>query len=124
MIFRTSRRLIICLLVEHLFDDFVGKLLQLLRDVEAKCLGSPEIYDELIFCRCLHGKISRLFPLENAISINCGKPKLIPLLTSVRQEAAHLGEEAPRIDSRKVVASCQRNDRGPMNVQKSIWDHN
>jgi len=38
---------------------------------EAKRIGGFEVDDQLIFSRCLHRKISRLFALEDAIDVGC-----------------------------------------------------
>ena len=50
--------------------------------------------------RCLDGKLARLRASQDAIDIGGRKPKLIPLLISVAQEAAKLGKKAEWIDSR------------------------
>jgi hypothetical protein len=71
--------------------------LELLRDVETQRFSGLNIYDELVFRRRLHGKIRWLFPFENAVGVNRSKSKFVALLNPVGQEAAYLGEEAPRI---------------------------
>src|ERR1700686_4319972 len=83
---------------------------------EAERLGSLEVDHQLILDWGLDRKLARHLPLEDAIDIARGKPKYIALLTSIGQQAALFGEETPRINGRKVVASSQQDDLSAMNV--------
>ena len=78
----------------QLFDYFIGKLLELVRHVEAQRLGGRQINDEFVFCWGLYRQIDRLLTLKNAIGICRSRFKLVHALTSVGKRAALFREEA------------------------------
>src|SRR5216684_388650 len=107
----------------HSLDHLVGALLEKQRYVEAKRFGGLEIDHQFVFGWRLHRKVGRLLAPEDAIDIGRRNPKLIALDTSVRHQAAEFSEEAPRIDSRQIVASSQRDNLCAMDIQETIRHH-
>src|SRR3954463_8011033 len=87
------------------------------RHFESKRFGGPEVNNQLEFDGCLNGKLARLLALEDTINIGRGQPKLVTLVAAVGKQPTGLGEEAPWVNRRKMVAFYQRNDFSP-NFQK------
>src|SRR5262249_11299177 len=68
-----------------LFDYLVGALLEMHRHDKADRLGGFQIDHELEFDRSLHGKLTWLLALKNAIDIRRRTPKIIDRVASVRK---------------------------------------
>ena len=83
-----------------LFDHVVGPLLKMKWYLETKRLGGFKVDHEFESGWSLHGKLARFPAAQHTIRICCCKPKLIPLLVSVAQQAAELSEKPEWIDGR------------------------
>ena len=66
-----------CSKVFRLFDHLVGARKHSSGNFEAKCFGSLEVDDELVFRRCLNRKGGRLLAFEQTIDIRGCLPVLV-----------------------------------------------
>src|SRR5215510_9292653 len=77
-----------CTAASPLFDHFIGHGKQSGRHVEADCLGSLDVDDELKLGCLLNRNVRRLLTLEDAIDICRGSPVGFGRINTVGHEAA------------------------------------
>src|SRR5262249_52478661 len=90
------------------------------RHVDVEHLRRLKVDCQYELDRPLHGKLARLCPLEDAISIDGCTPEIIDLLASVGQEAASGGKRTEGINRRNTKASGQQHDLLAMAVGECI----
>src|SRR5215831_13722632 len=73
-------------LSDSLFDHLVGTAEQWQRHCDAERLGGLEVDHHLVLGGSLHGQISRLVAIQNAIDVGCGAPELVEKIWPVRTQ--------------------------------------
>src|SRR5215813_11467154 len=96
--------------IRQLFDHRIGALLEMDRHIKAKRLSGFQIDHQFEFDRSLHGKLTWLLALKNAINIRRRAPEIIGQIISVGQQAAEFSEGTIWIDGRETVVGRQRCD--------------
>src|SRR5262249_211287 len=85
------------------FNHLVGDGNQFVWNLEAERFGRFEVDHHLVFGGSLHGQISRLVAIQNAINVDCGAPELVEKIWPVRTQPTGGNEEPRRIDRRQPV---------------------
>src|SRR5262245_5599093 len=85
------------------FDHLVGGGEHSGRDFEPKLFSGLEVDHGLVFGRRLHGQVSRLLALEDAINVPSRTPMLINRISTIRDQATGADEVALVVDRGKVV---------------------
>jgi hypothetical protein len=83
---------------EDLFDHIVGTGKQRWRYRESQRFCGLQIDDEFIFGGCLDRKVSRPFPLENAVDITSSKPRCCKYVGSVRYQSTMIYPSARTVN--------------------------
>ena len=93
-------RLVPIATVSRFFDYFVGAGEQRWRHGNPQYLGGLKIDRQVILGRRLHGQITRLLTLQNAINVSRGARELIGQIWSIGHQAAGSNEGAFEVDGR------------------------
>ena len=107
--------------VGALFDHFVGSSHERSGQLQAKGLCRLHVDQQLIFGRCLHRQVRRLFPHEDAIDIGGGTPELINDIRPVRDQTTMRVEGPKAIDRGQAVPGRKRDEQVAVNVGVCIW---
>ena len=89
-------------------DHLVGAREQCRWHLQAQRLGSLEIDHQLILGRCLHRKIGRLLPLEDAVHVASSAALLIEVIGTIRNETADVGVNAVGVDCGQAMLGPAR----------------
>src|SRR5204863_10223916 len=92
-------------------DHLVGARQQCDRNLDAERLRGLEVDDKLELVGLLHRKIGWLFALEDTVDVASSMPVEIDIIDTVRRQSAIARVIAQRIDSRKAVLRCEREDQ-------------
>src|SRR6478752_4389702 len=84
----------------HSFDQLVGALLELKRNIESERLGGLEIDHQLVLGRRLHWKVGRLLALEDAIDVCRGALELVNPIGTVADQPSGRNKAAAVVHSR------------------------
>src|SRR5262249_23030664 len=103
----------------ELIDHFVGRHQDRVWHGQTKCLGSLEIDDQFLLGGRLHRQVGYFSAFENAINVARGLPIRFNRIRSVGNKATLYGENAKRINRRKPVPSCLRDNGCSMNERRS-----
>jgi hypothetical protein len=76
----------------HLLDHLVSGHLQRQRQLQAKCLGSLEVDDELEFRRLLYWKVGRSLAFEDAVYVRSSTFELVDAVNTIRDQPAVLSK--------------------------------
>src|SRR5205085_11285912 len=85
-----------------LFDHLVGAAEQCHWHIEAECLRSLEIDEQLILCRRLHRQLAGSSAFEDAVDVVCRRTKLLRVIGAIGDQAAEVCEFPLVINRRKA----------------------
>src|SRR5262245_30739195 len=94
----------------RLLDDLVRAFKQWPRHRQASRFRGLEIDHQLVLGGRLHGQISRLFALENAIDVTGCLSKLVVEIWSIRNQTTFGGKEAFKVNGGEFVPAGESDD--------------
>src|SRR5262245_8223466 len=71
----------------------------------------------------MHGQVSRLLALEDAINVPSCTPILVKVIRTIRDQATGANEVALVVDRGKVVPGSKCNNQIAMREHERAWDH-